>query len=156
MRMLERNKQKMLYSLHLDRTPTYERDEDGNIVYKTYVDSDGNEIPILDDDGNKIPLMTGYKEDVYSDPVEMKANISFSNNNEVQAQEFGLSVSDYDAVIVVSHDAYPLTETSLVWFHETPKYGDDGTVDGNSATFKVVAVKSSLNIDKIILRKVTK
>lgn len=76
MRTLEKNKQKMKYALQITKIPIYVTDEDGNIIYDSYTDSDGNEIPYLDENGNKIPLDSGEKEIVYSTPKDFKANIS--------------------------------------------------------------------------------
>ena len=53
--MLEINKQKMSYSQQSGKVPVYVTDDDGNIEYSSYTDSDGNVIYYLDDDGNKIP-----------------------------------------------------------------------------------------------------
>ena len=86
MMMLESNKQKMYYSLQTEEIPVYETDDDGNIIY-------------IDVDGENIPVSTGDTELGYSEPVEMFANISFGTT-ETTTQEFGVDVSDYDAIVV--------------------------------------------------------
>lgn len=145
MRTLAKNKQKMYYAL-LDREmPVYERDADGNIIYYT------------DADGNKIPLETGETELGYSKPIEFFANIALSGG-ESEVVEYGIDVSAYDATLIVDKNAIPLTETSLIWFESEVSYKDtDKTiVDPNSADYKVLEVKPSLNVSKYILGKIVK
>lgn len=67
--MLEINKQKMSYSQQSGKVPVYVTDDDGNIEYSSYTDSDGNVIYYLDDDGNKIPKTTGEYTTGYEKPV---------------------------------------------------------------------------------------
>lgn len=73
--MLDINKQRMQYSLQGQRFTVYDRDDDGNIIYTSYTDSDGNKIYYLDDDGNKIPQNIEEKTG-FSEPVAFSANIS--------------------------------------------------------------------------------
>ncbi|MCD7724293.1 MAG: hypothetical protein LUI12_01850 [Clostridiales bacterium] len=143
MRTARNLKQNMYYSLQGEETPVYETDDDGNIKY------------YIDDEGNEIPLETGETKIAYGKPVEMQASISFSSG-EVEAQEYGLSVSDYDSTLITEKDAYPLTETSLIWYGEEPQYTDDDEVNPKSATFQIVAVKPSIGISKYLLKRVTK
>ena len=51
--MLDINKQAMKYSLQGQTVTIYERDDEGNILYEGYTDTEGNFIPYLDDEGNK-------------------------------------------------------------------------------------------------------
>ncbi len=145
MRVARILRQKMYYSLYEGENPIYETDSDGNIVYYT------------DSEGNQIPIETGETEKTYSTPETMYASISFSSG-EAEAKEYGLSVSDYDSTLITEKDAYPLTETSIIWYQETPSYTDDDetTVDANSATFRVVAVKPSINVSRYLLKRITK
>ena len=131
MRLARRNMQKMYYS------------EQGARVAKTKTLSDGRVVE------------TGEYTTGYSEPQKMLGNIAFSSG-ETEAQEFGLSVSDYDCSMIVPKDAYPLTETSLIWHESEIVYLSDGTPDPNSADYKVVAVKPSLNICKYLLQRITK
>lgn len=145
MRTLLKNKQKMYYAL-LDKEVTiYERDADGNIIYYT------------DADGNKILLETGETELGYSEPVEFFGNIALSGG-ESEAVEYGIDVSAYDATLIVDKNTIPLTETSLIWFESEVCYKDtDKTIiDPNSADYKVLQVKPSLNVSKYILGKLVK
>ena len=142
--MLESNKQKMYYSLQTEEIPVYETDDDGNIIY-------------IDVDGESIPVSTGDTELGYSEPVEMFANISFGTT-ETTTQEFGVDVSDYDAIVVYGKGKYPLTETALIWFESEPKYKDysETIIDGDSADYKVVSVRNTLNEGKAILKHLAK
>lgn len=144
MMMLESNKQKMYYSLQTEEIPVYETDDDGNIIY-------------IDVDGESIPVSTGDTELGYSEPVEMFANISFGTT-ETTTQEFGVDVSDYDAIVVYGKGKYPLTETALIWFESEPKYKDGykTIIDGDSADYKVVSVRNTLNEGKAILKHLAK
>lgn len=140
----------MWYSLQGEIIPEEEK-------YLTYIDADGNEVFYLDDDGNKIPKDDGESDIGYLEPKEMKASIAFSSSNkEAEAQEYGLSLADFDASIITSKDLYPLTETSLIWLNSEPQYRSDGLVDDKSADFRVVAKKPSLNFDKYLVKKLVK
>lgn len=144
MRMMNRNKQNLYYALQDREVPIYETDEDGDIRY-------------IEIDGQQIPVETGQTELGYSEPIKMLANIAFETN-ETTAQEFGVDVSDYDAIVVFGKNEYPLTETSRIWFESVPRYKDasETIVDGDSADYKVVSVRSTLNEGKAILRHLTK
>lgn len=136
MRTLKRNTQKMYYANQDRVIPIYEYYED--------------------EDGNMIPLDTGETKLVYSEPIEFKGNISLSNGGEVEVQEFGLSQADYSAILVVSKDYIPLTETSLVWHTTEPTKDIDGNTNEFSADYRVVKVSDSLNVGKYALQKVVK
>ena len=75
MRTARINKQKMWYSLLGESDPVYVRDENGNIVYESYTDTDGNIIYITDDNGNKITgngsicLLPSHEQRVFSPGV---------------------------------------------------------------------------------------
>lgn len=141
-RNLERT---LYYALQGDEIPVYELDDDGNVKY--YYDADGS----------KIALTTGETTIGYSKPVEMKASVSFGSG-EVEAQEYGLSVSDYDASLVTTIGTYPIEETSLIWLFSEIKYIDaeENTVNSESADYKVVAIKPSKFYTKILIKKLTK
>ena len=139
------NKQSMKYSLQGEKVPIYETDENGNIVY--YEDADGN----------KIPLETGEYTTGYSQPVSFLGNIAMSGG-EVESVEFGIDVSGYDATLVVDKGTIPIDETSIIWHTSEVGYKDaeKTIVDGNTADYKVIAVKPSLNTTKYILGRITK
>lgn len=146
MMTLDQNKQKMYYSLFKGVEPEYELDENGQKIIG-YIDEDG--IVYYRETGNKIPT--------YFEPVLFYANISMSGG-EVNAQEYGIDVSGYDAILVLDKGQVPIEETSLVWYETEPTYKDiDKTiVDGNKADYKVLAIKPSLNQLKCLLGRITK
>lgn len=134
----------MYYSNLVGTTPIYERDEYGNVKYIVV-------------DGVEVPVETGEPENSYSLPSDMFANISFSGD-ETTAKEFGVDLSSYDAVVVYEKGRYALTETSIVWFETAPSYKDQQhkIVDADTADYKVVSVKDSLNQTKILLKHNTR
>lgn len=144
MRTLAKNKQKMYYALQSGEVPIYETDEDGNIKYITI-------------DGEQVPVETGEYELGYSEPVEFFGNIALSGGDS-EVVEYGIDTSAYDATLVTNKGAVPLTETSLIWFQSEVGYKDTAKaiVDGNTADYRVLAVKPSLNEAKYILGKLTK
>lgn len=146
MRTLERNKQNLYYALYVGEEPEYVLDESGNKV-----------VAYTDDEGNVYYEETGRKVPTYGLPIPFSANISTSGG-EATTQEYGIDVSNYDALILLEKDEVPLEETSLIWFESEPRYTDaDRTVlDGNSADYKVLAIKPSLNQLKVVLGRLTK
>lgn len=143
MMTLNQNKQKLYYALLDNVVPIYETDDDGNIIYYE------------DEEGNKIPLETGDTKIIYSKPVEFYGNIAMSGG-EVEVQEFGLNLADYEAILILGKNTLPITETSLIWQNTEPRFNNDGTVDENSADYKIVKINSSKNYDKYVLSKVVK
>lgn len=131
MRTLNKNKQKMYYATLVDT------------IQEEYIDEDGNRYP------------TGEPKNIYSEPVEFYGNIAMSGG-EAEAQEYGLSLSDYEAILVVSKNTLPITETSLIWHATEPTNGIDGNTDEYSADYRIVKISPSLNFDKYVLRKVVK
>lgn len=170
MKQLSQNKQKMFFSVpkdniiydsdgnkiinHLgDYLATYNpnapgitedlfaRDLDGNIVYTSY---NGVEYPVLSE-----------TKDNYCPPEIFYANISFNSGETVQA-EFGLDTSDYDAIISADKGYYPFnifTEQTLIWHESVPKIDDYGQAIIESAEYRIVAIKTSLNEQRFILKK---
>lgn len=157
MRTLLKNKQKMKYALQIREVPIYNRDENGEILYEHYEDSDGNIIYYLDENGNKIPSETGEYEVGYSEPHEFFGNIAMSGG-EAEAVEYGIDVSAYDATLVMEKGVLPIDETSLIWFESEVGYTDTSMThaDGHTADYKVLAVKPSLNFVKYILGRIVK
>lgn len=143
----------MKYSLQIGEVPIYERDENDEIIYLYYEDSEGNKIYYLDEDGNRIPSDTGEKEIIFSTPVEFQTNIAMSGG-EAEAQEFGLSISDYNATLLCEKDAFPITEGTLIWTKSEVGYKDTSKtiVDGNTADYMVLKVSESLNFVKYVLK----
>lgn len=131
MMMLNQNKQKMYYATLVDT------------IQEEYIDEDGNRYP------------TGEPKNIYSKPIEFKGNIAMSGG-EAEAQEFGLNLADYEAVLVVGKNTLPITETSLIWHTSKPTKGADGNTDEYSADYRIVKISPSLNFDKYVLKKVVK
>ena len=143
MRTLNKNKQKMKYSIKGERKPIYETDSDGNIIYYE------------DEEGNRKPIETGSYTSGWNVPVDFKGNIAMSGG-EAEAQEFGLNLADYEAVLIVDKNTLPITETSLIWHVTEPTKGIDGNTDEYSADYRIVKISPRLNFDKYVLRKVVK
>lgn len=157
MRTILKNKQSMKYALQIGEVPIYNRDENGEIIYEHYEDSDGNIIYYLDENGNKIPSETGEYEIGYSNPVDFLSSIAMSGG-EAEAVEFGLSTSDYEATLLCEKGVYPIAEGSLIWTKSEVGYKDTGNtvVDGNTADYSVIKVSESLNFVKYVLKAVVK
>ena len=131
MMMLNQNKQKMYYANLLD------------VFQEEYIDEDGNSYP------------TGEPKNIYSEPIEFEGNIAMSGG-EAEAQEFGLNLADYEAVLLVGKNTLPITETSLIWHVTEPTKDDKGYTDEYSADYRIVKISPSLNFDKYVLKKVVK
>lgn len=152
--MLDINKQAMKYSLQGQTVTIYERDDDGNILYEGYTDTEGNFIPYLDDEGNKIPKVLEEKTG-FSEPVDFKANIAFSGG-EAQTKEYGFDTADFDAVLLTDKGMYPLKKGDLIWLDNEPEYTNEGLVDETTADFTVVGVKPALKSTKYMLKATVK
>ena len=124
-----------------------------------YYANQDKEVPIMetyyDDEGNAYEYDTGETKLVYGEPIEFKGNIAMSGG-EAEAQEFGLNLADYEAVLVVDKNTLPITETSLIWHNSEPTKDDEGYTDEYSADYRIVKPSPSLNIDKFVLKKVVK
>lgn len=157
MRTLRKNQQSMKYALQIGEVPIYNRDENGEIIYEYYEDSDGNIIYYLDENGNKIPSETGEYEIGYSNPVSFLSSLAMSGG-EAEEQEFGLSTSDYNATLLCQKGAYPIVEGSLIWAKSEVVYKDTNNeiIDAISADYEVIKVSESLNFVKYVLKEVVK
>ncbi len=151
--MLDINKQKMKYSLQGQTVTIYEKDEDGNIIYEGYTSSDGVFTPYLDENGNKIPR--SYDIQGFSEPVDFKANISFSGG-EAQSKEYGFNTADFDAILLTDRKKYHFEKGDLIWLNNEVTYRNDGLVDETSADFTIVGIKPALYSKKYMLKAVIK
>lgn len=135
----------MKYALQNAEIPIYQTDEDGNILY--YEDSEGN----------KIPLETGETEIGFGEPVFFLSSLAMSGG-EAEAQEFGLSISDYNATLLCEKGSYPIVEGSLIWTKSEVGYKDTNNeiIDPVSADYEVIKVSESLNFVKYVLKAVVK
>lgn len=141
MRTLNKNKQKMYYSLYLGSEPEYELDKDGNKI-----------VEYVDEDGNVYYKETGNEVDVYSEPVLFYGNIAMSGG-ELEAKEFGLNIGDYEAVLLMAKNVLPIDETSLIWHNTEPTESD---VKREQADYTIIKLSPSLNQDKYVLKAVVK
>lgn len=143
MRTLAKNKQTMYYALLIGEMDEYEYDDEGK------------KIPIYTDSEGVVHYkLTGEKVLAYSHPIEFKANFSMSGG-EVEAESFGLSIADYDAVIVPDRKV-PISETSIVWKNTTPTMKNEDYADETTADFKVVKKPETLNVTKFVLKAIVK
>lgn len=159
MRTLNKNKQKMFFAQFLATGMRYDTDDEWNPMYYET------------DEGERIYTETSESMAYYSEPQEMKANIAESGG-EAEAKEFGLSVGDYEAVLVYSRGEYPLKEGSYIWLDDTEVgYEYNGkevpvevdreivmmkTPDVSTADYIVLKTPKSLNFQKAILKAVVK
>ena len=146
MRTLTKNKLKLKYSLKQDRKPIYALDENGNKI-----------IEYITEDGEIIYKETGEYTSGWSEPVVFYANVAQSGG-EAEAREFGLSVADYDATIVLQKNEVPLKEGALIWLKSEVLYlnAEQGDIDEKSADFTVLRVSESINFVKYVLKAVIK
>lgn len=144
MRLLEKNKRKMKYSLQIGEVPIYERDEEGNIIY-------------IDVDGQKVPVETGETEIGYDKPVDFRGNIAMSGG-EAEAKSFGVDISEYDAILLMEKDRIPIDETSLIWHTSEVQYIDEQNtiVDRKTADYSIKRVQPSLNFTRYLLKRIVK
>lgn len=167
MRTLKKNKQKMYYSSpksniicdsngnrlidadgdyivsHTENEPEptediYARDEDGNIIY-------------IEVDGEQVPVLSETKQ-YYKPPTIFYANISF-NSGETSMAEYGLNVGDYNAIISADKGTLPFDERTLIWHTSEPSVDEYGRAIPESADYRVIAIKTSLNEERFILKK---
>lgn len=115
MRCLERNKQTFYYALY-----------------------EGKE-QIIDSDGHK----TGQKRVIYSDPVEMKANISPARGVS-DVDMFGITET-YTKAIVTDDISCPIKEDSIIWIGKDAYEVKDGQRIVTPHNYVVVRVAPSLN-----------
>ena len=145
----------MKYSLQDTEMPVYSRDENGEIIYEHYEDSDGNIIYYLDDEGNKIPLETGETKIGYSIPSDFAANIN-NKLDEVTWREYGIDNSTNYAQIVASKNAFPLKVGSIIWKNSEVGYKDEAQtiIDDTTADYVVKGVADEgLSVDLFLLQK---
>lgn len=141
MRTLNRNKRKLYYSNLVGTTPVYKLDSQGNKIV-AYTDTSTTPPTIYYEE-------LGYKENVYSTPAEYYGNIVITGGDSLEA-EFGVSLANYSAVLVVDKGSLPITETSLVWFESTPNTNAD------NYDYTVGKVVPGLDSDRFLLNKVVK
>lgn len=125
MRTPRRVRQPLIYALLTGKEPIYERDKDGNIVYKIVA-------------GEKIPKTTGEKRDIYSKPITFYNSIS-GQLTEDELQAFGTQ-NNAIAKMTYHREQYPFRTGTLIWKTSEVKYLDDGTPDPTSADYRVIGI----------------
>lgn len=145
MRTLKKNKQTLYYANQIGTTPIYQLDENGNKLVYT------------DDEGNEYFLETGEYEPLYGPAYEFEGNIAMSGE-ESKVVEFGIDVSDYDAILILDKDAIDITETSRIWHESEVAYidSDEENADGKTADYKALKPSPSLNQSKYLLGRILK
>lgn len=140
MRSLKKNQQQLWYSTYNNQITIYERDENGKSVYV--------------DEEKTIPKIIAERAG-YNKPVSFCANVS-AGKGTAQEDVFGKDI-DFTRTISTTDLTLPIDELSLVWIETEPKYSEDGTVDPNSADYKVAAKPArSLNQLMIALKALPK
>lgn len=74
---------------------------------------------ILDEDGYR----TSEREVLYSDPVQIRANVSPAGG-EAWAETFG-TLENYDRIIITDDMSCPIDENSILWVEVLPDEAND-------------------------------
>lgn len=146
MRNCNKNKQTLWYALYLGEVTVYKLDQYGQPI-------------VVYTDTSTTPPTVYYEEetvkDTYDKPVFFFGNIALSGGDS-EAVDYGVSVADYEAILVTEKNLTPITETSLIWANAEPTVDAQGYPDPATADYKVVKVGSSLNESRYVLSKVVK
>lgn len=141
MRDLKKNQQPLRYATYSEEIKIYKRDVAGNIEY---VEVDGELKPV------EIGTVAGYNK-----PVFFSANIS-SGKGGAQEAVFGSDV-DYTRTISTTDMTCPIDELTRIWIDNEIKYNADGTINADSADYKVAAYPAKgLNNIVIAIKKLPK
>lgn len=143
MRMLNKNKQKMYYSMPTgNKIPVYERDEDGNIKYMFI-------------DGVAVPVESGEYEPEYSKPVQFFNGIAGKLSKSVM-KAFGIDDSSTYAQMDTLANEYPFGKGAYIWrtseigYKTNPKM----MVDVSTADYMVENVlNEGINIWNYLLQR---
>jgi len=117
------------------------RSNSKKLWYATY----SEKTPVYDENGD----FTGDYEPGYSKPVTFRANLSATRGTQgftgtgASNYYFGEDIK-YDRIISTSRMDLPLDEYTLIWTN-APAKKQDGTVDYNSADYKVKAVAHGIS-----------
>ena len=129
MRTPKRVRQKMYYSLLHDGEPIYERDADGNIIC--------DQMP----DGEEVPRIIGLASKGYGKPTEFENSIT-GELTEEEMRAFGNEPQNM-AKMTYSKGLFPFVIGTLVWKESEIKYNEDGTIDENSADYRVIGIQNT-------------
>lgn len=133
----------MFYALQTgEEVPIYERDDQGNIVYREI-------------GGKRMPIETGTYELGYSDAVEFYNGIS-GELTAYELQAFGVDNSDGYAKMTFPKGQYPFQLGTLIWKKSEVKYVAF-RIDPKSADYQVVGIRDEdLNVWSVLLKRVLK
>lgn len=141
MRDLKKNEQKIWYSTYAGQVTDYYRDSDGNIIY--------DEI-----DGEMIARIKGDRPS-YNAPVGFDICVS-AGRGKAYEKVFGSDV-DFTRSMSTTDLSLPIDEKSIIWIESPPAFLPDGSVDPNSADYKVAAKPAkSLNTILIAIKQLPK
>lgn len=141
MRDLKKNEQEIWYSTYAGQVTDYYRDPDGNIIY--------DEI-----DGEMIARIRGDRP-LYDAPVRLDICIS-AGRGKAHENVFGSDV-DFTRSMSTTNLSLPIDEKSIIWIESAPSFQPDGSVDPNSADYKVAAKPAkSLNTVLIAIKQLPK
>lgn len=147
MRTLYRNRQTLYYAELVGSEPQYALDEHGDKIV-SYIDESVTPPVVYYE-------TLGTTKEHYTAPVKIEASISMSNGD-MREQEYGLSESSYEAILVTERGKYPITKTCLIWHKTTPQVDEKGYAVSSSADYTILSINESINVDKYVLGKVVK
>lgn len=139
MRLQRKNKKWITYSLFDHIEPVYKHDDNGDVVTETI-------------DGEQVPVEIGQRE-LYTKPKRKLVSFSTGGKSAIK-DEYGIDDTDWNAMIMVELGKLYLDTKSIVWRNNSVTYREDGSVDPNSAEYKVVRVLPSNTVQRYLLQKV--
>lgn len=158
MRQLHQNRQVLYYASFKGKKKVYAHDDDYLITEDGFKLLTEDNIPLINSiimttnvDGEEVAVVDAEKDE-YSIPAVFKANISF-NSGETKQDEYGLNTSDYNAIISADKGKLPFDERTLIWYKSKMEYDEDGDIKPETADYRVIAVKTSLNEERFLLQK---
>ena len=129
MRTSRRVKQKMYYAAIHEGSPIYATDEEGNIIFDTMPD------------GEILPRVVGETPEGYDEPIEFENSITGELTAD-ELQAFG-SETRGKAKITYPKGLYSFSVGSLIWKDSEINYNPDGTVDENSADYRIIGIQNT-------------
>ena len=129
MRTSRRVKQKMFYSTFSPGQPIYETDEEGNVIYDVMPD------------GESIPREIGEEPARYIEPIEFWNSISGELTPD-ELQAFGAE-TQAKAKITYRKEDYQFVVGDVIWKNSEVKHREDGSVDEESADYRVIGVQDT-------------
>ena len=133
----------MLYANFREDIPIYEKDDEGNIIYRTMPD------------GESIPVTTGDTKKGYDEPIEFSNSISATLTEE-ELMAFG---GEKTAVAKMTYraDEFPFLVGTLIWKKSPVGRDTEGNVDPKSADYRVMGILDEGRLfHRAIMEKVTK